>query len=99
MERKKKSYIKLRTLRSGLINPFKNRKFKVLEDSNDLSFLGAIAAQGTNEAYKNALQISDTIVQLKDGKVVRKRKDGPSHVVAELEARKVVIKGSSINLR
>jgi len=74
------------------------REFKALEDTSDLSFLGAIAADGTRKAYLRAVEVSDTMVELKNGEVIRRRKDGAIEIITKLEPRKEVQKGKTITL-
>ena len=75
-----------------------HRAFKALEDTRDLSFLGAIAADGTRKAYLKAVEVSDTMVELRNGEVIRRRKDGAVEILTKLEPRKEVQKGKTITL-
>jgi len=70
----------------------------VLEDDRDLSFIGAIAASATNEAYHKAVAISESIIEVEDGKVIRKQKDGSFEVIQTLAPRKSVQKGKTITI-
>ena len=86
-------------LRKAALKPgVKNRRFKVLEDDRDLSFIGAIAASATNEAYHKAVAISESIIEVEDGKVIRKQKDGSFEVIQTLAPRKSVQKGKTITI-
>lgn len=86
-------------LRKAALKPnVKNRRFKVLEDDRDLSFIGAIAASATNEAYHKAVAISESIIEVEDGKVIRKQKDGSFEVIQTLAPRKAVQKGKTITI-
>lgn len=75
------------------------REFNALEDTKDLSFLAAIAADGTNKAYLRAVAVTDAIVELENGRVVRRQKDGSIEVIANLDPRKEVQKGETVILR
>lgn len=76
----------------------RRREFNALEDTKDLSFLAAIAADGTNKAYLRAVTVIDAIVVLENGRVVRRQKDGSVEVIANLDPRKEVPKGKTIIL-
>lgn len=52
------------------------RSFKVLEDSKDLSFLEAIAAEGTHKAYFRAVEVSDFMVEVRNDTLIKKLKNG-----------------------
>lgn len=54
----------------------RRRDFNAIEDRKDLSFLAAIAADGTNKAYLRALEVADAIVELENGRVIRRKKMG-----------------------
>lgn len=75
------------------------REFKVLEDSRDLSFLSEIAADGTRQAYLRAVEAADAIVELQNGKIIRRRKDGTVEEISKLDPRREVQKGKTITLR
>ena len=94
MENNKKYKSSKAVLKPGV----KNRRFKVLEDDRDLSFIGAIAASATNEAYHKAVAISESIIEVEDGKVIRKQKDGSFEVIQTLAPRKSVQKGKTITI-
>tara|TARA_B100000678_G_scaffold204187_1_gene171974 strand:- start:6325 stop:6612 length:288 start_codon:yes stop_codon:yes gene_type:complete len=94
MENNKKYKSRKAVLKPGV----KNRRFKVLEDDRDLSFIGAIAASATNEAYHKAVAISESIIEVEDGKVIRKQKDGSFEVIQTLAPRKSVQKGKTITI-
>jgi len=94
MESNRKYKLRKATLKPGV----KNRRYKVLEDDRDLSFIGAIAASATNEAYHKAVAISESIIEVEDGKVIRKQKDGSFEVIQTLAPRKSVQKGKTITI-
>lgn len=87
-----------KTTSPGLKNKYGRREFKALEDTRDLSFLGSIAAEGTRNAYLKAVEASDAIVELDNGQVIRRQKDGSVEVIAKLDPRREVQKGKTITL-
>ena len=76
----------------------RRREFKALEDTRDLSFLDAIAADGTRRAYLRAIEVTDAIVELDNGQIVRRQKDGTIEVIVNLDPRKAVQKGRTVIL-
>lgn len=93
---KKRTYPSI--LRSRKKDLAKTRQFKALEDTNDLSFLEAIAAEGTHKAYIKAIEVSDMIVEVRDGYLIREQKDGSRQIISQLDHRREVQKGKTVIL-
>lgn len=65
--------------------------FKAIEDKEDLSLLGWIAAQGTRKGFERAKKVAHEIIIVQNGKLIRKRPGKPNQVISKSEERRVVV--------
>ncbi|TGV03495.1 hypothetical protein [Flavivirga rizhaonensis] len=83
---KERDRIRLRRLRAlGLIT---GNSLAKIEDSKNLSSLGRVAAYGTLFAHKKAKEISDEMIFVRDGKVIRQVKGKKPQILEQLSTRK-----------
>ncbi|NCT17582.1 MAG: hypothetical protein COZ75_00830 [Flavobacteriaceae bacterium CG_4_8_14_3_um_filter_34_10] len=75
-----------------------NRPLAELEDSNNLNTISRLAASGTSYAYRRAWEISNEIILVVDGKVIRQVKGKKPEVIEDLNPRKVT-KGATLSLQ
>lgn len=62
-----------------------------IEDRDDLSLLGQIAAEGTKKGFERAKKVAHEIIIVQNGKLIRKRPGKPNQVISKLEGRKVIV--------
>ena len=66
-------------------------ELRIVEDRNDLSLLGLIAAEGTKKGFERAKKVAHEIIIAQNGKLIRKRPGKPNQVISILEERQVVV--------
>ena len=72
--------------------------FRVLEDSRDLSTMDHIIAEGVHSAYLRAINTADSIIEVYQGQVVRRMKNGEMEVISRLETPRQVEVGAKVTL-
>lgn len=66
-------------------------EFRIIEDKNDLSLLGRIAAEGTKKGFERAKKVANEIIIIQNGKLIRKRPGKPNEVISKFEERQVEV--------
>lgn len=66
-------------------------EFRIIEDKNDLSLLGRIAAEGTRKGFERAKKVANEIIFVQNGKLIRKRPGKPNEFISKFEERQVQI--------
>ncbi|MAY86298.1 MAG: hypothetical protein CML02_06220 [Pseudooceanicola sp.] len=66
-------------------------ELRTVEDKNDLSFLGWIAAEGTKKGFERAKKVANEIIIVQNGKLIRKRPGKPNEVISKLKERQVEV--------
>jgi hypothetical protein len=99
--RKKSASVKaVSTIRKRRSQAQRNRRstLEKLEDSENITALHKVAADGTTDAHKVAVETLSEIIYVHADKVVRKSKNGKQQVIQKLSPRKVV-KGTTTVLK
>lgn len=74
--------------RSGIKSSKKN-SFRTIEDSPNLSTLEELAISGTSKAYEKAILVTDEIIEVRNGLLIKEKKGKYCKVISNLNYREV----------